>query len=380
MADETVTVIVCNMCSVSIAKYTCPRCNVRYCSVDCYKSRSHLECSELFYQRCVTESLGATSAGDDQRLRMAEMLKNFEREHGDDDDEPPDLAERLSGIDLDGDPEKVLGVLTSDELKQFEAVLENESLRSDIVEPWDPWWCKQQPRMVEELSETTATQIPSLLKDTEDLGRLLKTKTPSDSIAYGIINTLYGYAYVTRLYNGNHLNMSFESCDSLLDISMSLNKKQFQDVATALGSCISRLQNSDQNLFISQEHSIAVVEDIVKILKGPNALSPLLYTLAALSDCRHLFQSSYKMLKNEKKSPEPQKQLRMFYEVRKKLEFYISWVRSCGTLLQKLVPMMELEFCSMSSDFLQMKTEREQMETLLKQRKAKQDGHLIEEI
>lgn len=379
MADETATVIVCNMCSDSIAKYTCPRCNARYCSVDCYKSRSHLECSELFFQKCVMESLGAMSAGDDQRLRTAEMLKNFEREQRDD-DEAPDLAERLSGIDLDGDPEKVLGVLTPDELKQFEAVLENESLRSDIVELWDPWWCKQLPRMVEELSETTRTQIPSLLKDTEDLGELLKTKTPSDSIAFGIIDTLYGYAYVTRLYNGNHLDMSFESCDSLLDISTSLNKKQFQDVATVLGSCLSRLQNSDQNLFISQEHSIAVIEDVVKIVKGPNALSPLLYTLAALSDCRHLFQNSYKMLKNEKKSHEPQKQLRMFYGVRKKLEFYISWVKSYGTLLQKLVPMMELEFCSLSSDFLQMKTEREQIETLLNQKKAKQDGHLIEEI
>lgn len=379
MADETATVLLCNICSDSIAKYTCPRCNVRYCSVDCYKSRSHLECSELFYQKCVMESLGATSAGDDQRLRMAEMLKNFERERCDD-DEPPDLAERLSGIDLDGDPEKVLGVLTPEELKQFEAVLEDESLRSDIVELWDPWWCKQQHRMVEELSETTPTQIPLLLKDTEDLSRLLKTKTPSDSIAYGIINTLYGYAFVTRLYNGNHINMSLESCDSLLDISMSLNNEQFQDVATALGSCISCLRNSDQNLFISQEHSIAVIEDVVKILKGPNASSPLLYTLAALSDCQRLFQSSYKMLKNEKKSPESQKKLRMFYGVRKKLEFYISWVKSCGTLLQKLVPMVELEFCSLSSDFLHMKTEREQIETLLKQGKAKQDTHLIEEI
>lgn len=31
--------VVCRVCARQYAKYTCPRCNVRYCSLDCYKAR-----------------------------------------------------------------------------------------------------------------------------------------------------------------------------------------------------------------------------------------------------------------------------------------------------------------------------------------------------
>ena len=42
--------IVCR-CNQKASSYTCPRCHVRYCSLDCYKKHS-AQCTEGFY-RCV---------------------------------------------------------------------------------------------------------------------------------------------------------------------------------------------------------------------------------------------------------------------------------------------------------------------------------------
>ncbi|KFD59046.1 hypothetical protein M514_00209 [Trichuris suis] len=48
----------CKICSKSTKKiYVCPRCNVQYCSLDCFRHRTHLRCSEEFYRNCVLEEL-----------------------------------------------------------------------------------------------------------------------------------------------------------------------------------------------------------------------------------------------------------------------------------------------------------------------------------
>ena len=48
---------VCPLCLKQPSKYTCPRCNTRYCSVDCYKSEKHRDCSEIFYKHCFMEGI-----------------------------------------------------------------------------------------------------------------------------------------------------------------------------------------------------------------------------------------------------------------------------------------------------------------------------------
>lgn len=52
---EKERVTVCPMCLKCSAKYTCPRCNSPYCSVDCYRSDKHRDCSEGFYKDCFME-------------------------------------------------------------------------------------------------------------------------------------------------------------------------------------------------------------------------------------------------------------------------------------------------------------------------------------
>jgi hypothetical protein len=37
---------VCGLCDVQFSRYTCPKCNVPYCSLVCYKSDRHADCAE----------------------------------------------------------------------------------------------------------------------------------------------------------------------------------------------------------------------------------------------------------------------------------------------------------------------------------------------
>ena len=42
--------------------YTCPKCNAPYCSLKCYRSPDHIQCTEAFYKQCVQEEMKAISA------------------------------------------------------------------------------------------------------------------------------------------------------------------------------------------------------------------------------------------------------------------------------------------------------------------------------
>ncbi|KHJ76008.1 HIT zinc finger [Oesophagostomum dentatum] len=48
----------CDFCSTERREqYKCPRCNANYCSLRCYRSEKHSNCSESFYKECIKEQL-----------------------------------------------------------------------------------------------------------------------------------------------------------------------------------------------------------------------------------------------------------------------------------------------------------------------------------
>lgn len=55
-------------CNKEQAKYTCPRCNLGYCGLSCYRHKEHSDCSEAFYKECCMEAL------EDQDVRWAESI------------------------------------------------------------------------------------------------------------------------------------------------------------------------------------------------------------------------------------------------------------------------------------------------------------------
>ena len=85
-----------------------------YCSLSCFRSESHGQCSETFYKKELESEIRTKpSASMEERRQMMEMLKKFEEEDGqedslleDEDDGSDDLAKRLSNVDLGMEEEK----------------------------------------------------------------------------------------------------------------------------------------------------------------------------------------------------------------------------------------------------------------------------------
>ena len=132
----------CEFCSQNISKYTCPRCNARYCSSTCYKSQKHRQCSELFYKECVITTLSEQEASRESKQKMLEMLRKLEEEdrEANGDFVIDDLEERLGEIDLNTtDAEVIWSAMNEKEQKQFEAAVETGQIY-EMIDIWVPWW------------------------------------------------------------------------------------------------------------------------------------------------------------------------------------------------------------------------------------------------
>ncbi|KAF9153681.1 hypothetical protein BG015_002891 [Linnemannia schmuckeri] len=71
----------CGICRAQPFKYICPRCNLRYCSLTCYKDQAHVQCTESFYKSSVMDELKSSPAATPQdRKKMLGILDRFERQ------------------------------------------------------------------------------------------------------------------------------------------------------------------------------------------------------------------------------------------------------------------------------------------------------------
>uniref|UniRef100_A0A915IP91 HIT-type domain-containing protein n=1 Tax=Romanomermis culicivorax TaxID=13658 RepID=A0A915IP91_ROMCU len=140
---------------------TCPKCNVSYCSRECYADKRHDQCSEAFYRECVVDELRAKKECVENKRKFIDNLKrqmNENVEHfnnvgqGDDssdsDDEiDSDIYDQIVKGDLDVD-EKDL----DEELKKSGIGLNTENLLQLLSD-------KQKRRFHEFLTQNGAQQV-----------------------------------------------------------------------------------------------------------------------------------------------------------------------------------------------------------------------------
>lgn len=136
-ADNTRT---CDICKKSKASYTCPRCNIQYCGLECYRDPAkHLKCSEDFFQNEVITELKMCKLEDkDDRTKMLEILKKESKLH--------EKETILPGDQLSEDSES--------ETESEQNLDDDKLIRAyqDEVSKWSPWWIKHKEAMVKELN------------------------------------------------------------------------------------------------------------------------------------------------------------------------------------------------------------------------------------
>ncbi|KAI7793195.1 zinc finger HIT domain-containing protein 2 [Triplophysa rosa] len=65
----------CGLCLSKPSCYTCPRCNIPYCGLVCYRSPDHSACSEEFYKESVLQELKSQGVTDEEgKSKMQEIL------------------------------------------------------------------------------------------------------------------------------------------------------------------------------------------------------------------------------------------------------------------------------------------------------------------
>lgn len=136
---------ICMMCQSEPSCYTCPRCNLHYCSLACYRSPDHSVCSESFYKESVLKELKDMGTTEREgRKKMQDMLLSLRQK-----------AERT-----DGGMESLLkesGIVSDDEDVETAEKVQVMELLSRLAE-------------LQQSEEENSTEIEGILRRLEEVG------------------------------------------------------------------------------------------------------------------------------------------------------------------------------------------------------------------
>ena len=220
--------------------------------------------------------------------------------------------------------------------------------------------------------------VPQLLKTIPHLSTLIKSKVPSSQTKYSLVNILYCYIYICRLYNGCHCDFVQEAVDRLWKMSAVLfHSVNFSSLDAALRSAVEASQQ-DKELFCSEEFSLSVIEDVLLLLKGSETGSGTGLVELALSDTHRLFAKALKLSKNapqeNTKSNDGSKSL---WLAKKKVLFMLSWFRENKEECSSLAPFLPVIKEAMKSDMRQLQEEKSKVQ---QSRNKSSRKKLIEQI
>ncbi|CAL8369777.1 zinc finger HIT domain-containing protein 2 [Gadus morhua] len=503
---------VCGLCKSKPSCYTCPRCNMPYCCLVCYRSTDHILCSEEFYKQSVLQELkemGESAAGsrkkmhdilmglkqkaeetdggmgnvfredgldsDDHEHGQAEILELLSRlskfqqsgsgyegeiagilrrleeigemddrnaellgsvSVGDIADEPEEgqnLADRLSGLDIDSLSEEAMWeLLNSQEKERFLDLMKGKELEQ-LVPLWRPWWEAHEEvggSMVEVLGveenldgqiegvsscDTTqktkegldhiidnsalepvligienkkegqtkrdehailpASTVPPISAKIQMLSSL--SSNPSPLVCYGLVNALFGYTFTLTLFNGDVDSLNHEVCDAILDVSEALNSnKIFETVQQALESGEAATLAGG---YFDREDPYAkdrAVEAVAHIMTGRSRQDAIGYCLAAFSQLRTALSKAKATLPKG----ELEEKRRKYFLAGKKCEFYQAWVSENGPHLRSLAIGLWQEHSDRMNRRENLERETRAVEASWKKGKRKGNGPLIKEI
>ncbi|KAH9491879.1 hypothetical protein Btru_029762 [Bulinus truncatus] len=351
--------VTCQICLLSKSKYTCPRCNLSYCSVPCYQSEKHVGCSEAFYKDWVVNELKEMTNNPEDMKKVLEMLNKDLEERADeqsDEDSEDDLHARVDGLDLDKDVSTIWKCLTRNEKEEFAKMIQDGRL-AELIELWTPWWRSKKNNMlvidVKEDHLNNEDKIPNLLTDVPDINSLLKNKHPSANLRFDLINILFSYAYVSRIHNGLHLECPLDSCQVLLNTSDVLHD---QLTCSSLGEAILKsLESLYKEEKLSKSYSfqfhMTLLEDVKILISGPASCKSLTFMMAAVSDVLQLLRMTLSIIKKELKNCGELKSLRsQVFKAEKKVVFLLSWLQRFGMGMHNLLPLLQFEIETRQSE------------------------------
>ncbi|XP_055903381.1 zinc finger HIT domain-containing protein 2 [Eupeodes corollae] len=337
----------CNICKNNDFKYSCPKCNILYCSLACYKSPQHQKCSEEFYRKCVEDEISATSNPTEDVKKMYDILNRLNQQFEEDEfdlnaqpteldsddeavdaeDEEDDMASRLEGIDIN-DSEEIWKRLTDVEKKDFQFQIENGDIVK-LVPKYSPWWSAHSNKLVVPISDIS---IPEICDSIPVFSKIYKKEPPS-CIHNNLWNVIAAYATTVKYFNGEHKTNPWEATKYLVALSANLRKNaNFPDADQAVVSI--QIEALTEGIPLPCDEFVEIEKDCRQIVSGG-----IEFKLAALSDTLN----TLKIAKDQqfgKNSKQTDSEFNQRFEshlvsdlsksslnlIIKKLEFYLSFV------------------------------------------------------
>lgn len=213
--------VLCGICRRQFFRYTCPGCNVSYCSLTCFRSEAHSQCSETFYRKEIQTGIETKSSKThEEREKMLELLKRLEeqtqeedsssllRDQDESDSDADDLVSRFADVDISSaSSDELLRLMTKAEIDKFfnalryptsqlaQQLLSSEELQSVRQEPWWEASLEGSPSgSMRYGSKPALLEVPL---------NLVKRQASSPSLIYNVCAVLIAYAFATR-----HLSVS----------------------------------------------------------------------------------------------------------------------------------------------------------------------------
>ncbi|ELW65102.1 Zinc finger HIT domain-containing protein 2 [Tupaia chinensis] len=295
------------------ARYTCPRCNVPYCSLRCY--RAHGTCAEDFYRDQVLGELRGRSASP-SRLASALRRLRQQRETEDAPEEPWWWGRRDGPLleELDDTP----GSDAAEAEPSFPFSTRRESAKDASAEPLAPEPVLGDPPGA--CTPSVPTRIPTLAS--------LSRGPVSPLVRFQLPNVLFAYAHTLALYHGGDDALLSDFCATLLGVSGALGNQQvFASADEALQAAAHVLE--------AGEHppgplgTRGAMYEAARILLGESPANQKGYTLAALG---HLAQT----LGRARKQAVAREEQERLYRARKKCQFLLAWTNENEAVLTPL--------------------------------------------
>ncbi|UYV66345.1 ZNHIT2 [Cordylochernes scorpioides] len=321
----------CAFCD-NFQKYICPKCRKAYCSLNCYKSEQHLECTENFYKDQVFEVLKQNYVDINDRKTMLEILKRVESAQPTEtpnEDADIILEEKLENLNLeeDIDENELWNCLTEKGKQDFKRNIKMQTIGS-YIKLWEPWW-HIPPPLVEDVSKPVKSAYPSIETNIVPFSKITQ-KPPHDFLKYNLLNILMGYSFIAIYYNGDYFELAEDAFNCFLYLCpIFTENKVFSSAEEAISQTLSLLTAEDSEWKVKREDALEYTKEITKILQGPTESHPVDHILLALSDLKALVKISKKQCKA--------KNLNMV-AIKKKLEFYLSWTKDYGKSARLLIP------------------------------------------
>lgn len=244
----------CTVCLQSHARYTCPRCQVAYCSLECYQKHGS-RCTERFYQDQVENELHSQKATGIEKKRLERIVRQLndlgqedasDTSDGDDVDELDNLDNgvtegRLRALLAKAEADDLtLDDLTEEEAQHFNAELKKGTL-STALGSWQPWWQRAPVSELNSLDDYVVPPIPPHICC--GAGR-----RASPLVALTIFEVLYAYAHMQRVFNGDLAWDSLQAASHLLHLAAALRGRA---VYQNLRECMQAVQEAAVSLSIS---------------------------------------------------------------------------------------------------------------------------------